>query len=150
MSKENRMSVARPQPYLNFNFLVEIDGLAVAAFSEVTLPDLAIDVVEYRNGSDKVNSVRRLPGLTKFGNLVLKRGIVGDLALFNWIRGVAQGQADRRNIAVVLLDEQRNPVQRWLVRDAWPAKYVGATLNAKGNEVAIEQLELACEGIEIE
>ncbi len=144
------MPVARPQPYLNCNFLVEIDGVAVAAFSEVALPDLAIDVIEYRTGSDKTNSVRRLPGLAKLGTLVLKRGIVGDLALFNWIRGVTQGQADRRNIAVVLLDEQRNPVQRWLVRDAWPTRYVGASLNAQGNDVAIEQLELACEGIEIE
>jgi len=144
------MPIQRPQPYLNCNFLVEVDGLAVAAFAEVVLPSIEIGVVEYRDGADRVNSVRKLPGLTKYGNLSLKRGIVGDLELFNWIRGVSQGQPDRRSVAVVLLDEQRNPVQRWLVRNAVPVRYDGAQLNAKSNEVAIELLELACEGMEIE
>ena len=144
------MATKRANPYLNCNFLVEIDGVATAAFAEVRLPDMTIDVVEYREGSDKVNSVRKLPGLAKYGNLVLERGIVGDVELFQWMRAVSQGQPERRNLAVVLLDEQRNPVQRWLVRNAFPVKYQGAVLNAKGNEVAVESLELACEGLDIE
>lgn len=144
------MATLRTQPYLNCNFVVEIGGAAMAGFAEVTLPSMAIDVVQYREGGDKVNSVRKLAGLTKFGNLTLKRGIVGDLDLFHWIRSVSQGQPDRRNVAIVLLDEQRAPVLRWLVRNAWPVKYEGATLNARSGEVAIEALELACEGVEIE
>jgi phage tail-like protein len=144
------MAVKRAQPYLNCNFLVEIDGVAVAGFAEVTLPSMAIEAVDYRDGSDKLNNVRKLPGLTKFGNVTLKRGIVGDLDLFQWIRAVSQGLPDRRNVSIVLLDEQRNPVLRWLVRNAFPVKYEGATLNAKSSEVAIESLELACEGMEVE
>lgn len=144
------MATQRAQPYLNCNFLVEIDGMASAAFAEVTLPSMSIDVVEYRDGSDKLNSVRKLPGLTKSGNVTLKRGIVGDLGLFHWIRAVSQGQPDRRNVSIVLLDEQRTPVLRWGLRNAFPVKYEDATLNAKSSEVAIESLELACEGLEIE
>lgn len=144
------MATQRAQPYLNCNFVVEIGGAALAGFAEVTLPSMAIDVVQYREGSDKLNTVRKLPGLTKFGNVTLKRGIVGDLDLFQWIRAVSQGQPDRRDVSVVLLDEQRNPVLRWKLRNAFPVKYEGATLNAKSSEVAIEALELACEGVEIE
>lgn len=144
------MATLRAQPYLNCNFVVEIDGVASAAFAEATLPAMTVDVVDYRDGSDKLNAVRKLPGLTRFGNVTLKRGIVGDLALFHWIRAVSQGQPDRRSVAVTLLDEQRNPVLRWGLRNALPVKYEGVTLNAKGSEVAIESLELACEGVEVE
>ena len=144
------MPVQRPQPYLNCNFLVDLGNGSTAGFAEATLPSIEIDVVAYREGSDKVNSVRQLPGLTRHGNLVLKRGIVGDLDLFNWIRAVSNGQLDRRNVSVTLLDEQRNAVQRWLVRNAFPVKYEGAHPKAKASEVAIELLELACDGLEIE
>jgi phage tail-like protein len=147
---EEHMPVSRQQPYLNCNFVVDLGGGGVAGFAEATLPSMEIDVVEYRDGSDKVNSVRKLPGLTTYGNLTLKRGIVGDSALFDWIRGISQGQPDWRNVTVTLLDEQRNPVQTWKLRNAFPVKYEGAHLKAKGNEVAIELLELACEGFEVE
>jgi phage tail-like protein len=144
------MPVKRQQPYLNCNFLVDLGGVVVAGFAEATLPSMEIELVDYRDGSDKVNSVRRLPGLTRYGNLTLKRGIVGDLDLFNWIRGVSQGQPDRRNVTVTLLDEQRNPVQAWKVVNALPVKYEGAQLKARSSDVAIESLELACEGLEVE
>jgi phage tail-like protein len=138
------------QPYRNFNFVVEIDGVERAGFSEATLPSAALDVVEYREGADKTSVSRKLPGRLRLGTLVLRRGIGDDLALWQWFRTVADGELDRRNVAVILLDATRQPVRRWLLHDAWIVKIEGPELNAKGNEVAIETLELTCERLEVE
>jgi phage tail-like protein len=105
------MPQRRDDPYLNFNFRVEIDGIAIAGFSEAKLP--------------------------------------GDPELFEWWNDVVQGNVTRRNLVIVLLDEQRNEVARWGIRRAWPSKWVGPDLRGLGNEVAIETLELSHEGIEI-
>lgn len=144
------MAVQRDNPYLNFNFLVDIgvgDGLG---FSEVELPSGEIEVIEYREGADKSSTARKLPGRARYANVTLKRGITGRTDLFEWWKSVRDGQLTRRNVAITLLDEQRQPVLRWLLRNAWPVKIEGAALNATGNEVAIESLELAHEGLEIE
>ncbi len=138
------------QPYRNFNFVVEIDGIERASFSEATVPIAEIDVVEYREGADKTSVSRKLPGRLRLGNLVLRRGIADDLGLWHWFRKVADGEFERRNVAVILLDATRQPVRRWLLHDAWIVKFEGPTLNAKGNEVAIETLELTCERLEVE
>jgi phage tail-like protein len=138
------------QPYRTYNFRVEIDGIGEAQFAEVVVPTAEIAVVEYREGADKSSATRKLPGRVKYGNVVLKRGITADLALYQWFRAVAQGDFQPRNVLIVLLDAQRQDVRRWLARDAWPVKYEGPALNAKNNEVAIETLELAVEEIEIE
>jgi phage tail-like protein len=135
---------ARDDPYAAYNFLVEIDGIAVAGFSEVSGLELESDVIEYRTGADDV-TLRKLPGIRKFPNVMLKRGITGDTSLFEWARS-----RDRRNAVVVLLDDGREPVLRWRLRNAWPAKYAGPALNAKNSEVAIETLELVHEGLELE
>ena len=140
----------RNDPYLNFNFLVELGGDIVGGFSEADLPAGRIEAVAYREGSDRTSAARLLPGRVEYGALVLRRGFAGDATLFQWWREVAEGSVDRRNIAVVLLDEGREEVARWILHRAWPAKWTGPTLNAKGNEVAIETLELAHEGIELE
>ena len=139
----------RDDPYLNFNFVVEIEGEAAAGFSEADIPAGRIEAVAYREGTDRTSSARLLPGRVEYGPLVLRRGFAGDPALFEWWRAVAEGNLDRRNVSVVLLDEQRQEVARWNLRRAWPAKWAGPTLNAKGNDVAIETLELAHEGIEL-
>jgi len=144
------MPVERDDPYLNFNFLVDIDGVEVAGFSEVELPSAEVQVVEYREGADRQSSARQLPGRVSFGRLVLRRGFAGDATLFQWWQNVADGVVDRRNVRIVLLDEARNAVATWQVRRAWPAKIETSELNALGNEVVIETLEIAHEGVRLE
>jgi phage tail-like protein len=138
------------QPYRTFNFRVEIDGIGEAQFAEVVVPDAEIAVVEYREGADKTSAARKLPGRLKYGDIVLKRGITADLSLYQWFRALANGDFQPRDVAIILLDAERQPVRRWLARDAWPRKYDGPGLNAKNNEVAIERMELAVEAIDIE
>jgi phage tail-like protein len=144
------VAVQRDNPYLNFNFLVDIGLGDELGFSEVEVPSGEIEVIEYREGGDRVNSARKLPGLTKYPNVTLKRGITGRTDLFEWWKSVRDGQVQRRNVTITLLDEQRQAVLRWHLRDAFPVKIEGPSLNASGNEVAIETLELAHEGLEIE
>ena len=137
----------RDDPYKAFNFLVEIDGIAVAAFSEVSGLESETEVIEYRVGSEKTNTVRKLPGLTKYANIVLRRGVTQDADLWNWRRSVEQGTVDRRNGSIVLLDGDRNPVLRWGFLNGWISKWEGPALNATGNEIAIETIEIAHEGL---
>jgi len=141
--------VERDDPYLNFNFLVEFAGEVVAGFSEADLPVGRIEAVAYRDGVDKTSAARLLPGRVEYGPLVLRRGFSGDTALWQWWHNVAQGNLDRRNVAVALLDERREEVARWILYRAWPTKYEPPSLNALGNDVAIETLELAHEGLEL-
>ena len=137
-------------PYRNFNFVVEIDEIAAAAFSEVVLPEASVEVVEYREGGDKVSSARKLPGRVRYGNVVLRRGVADDLELYEWWRAVADGRLERRAVRIVLLDAERAPVRSWNVARAWPARYATSALAATGNEIVIETLELANEGVEVE
>ena len=139
---------ARNDPLAAFNFLVEIDNVAEATFSEVTGLEVEVAAIEYRSGADKLLTVRKLPGLAKYTNIVLKRGVTADLRLWQWIKGVLDGNAQRANVNITLLNNQRLPVVKWHVREAWPCKYEGPDLNAKGNDVAIETLELCHEGFE--
>jgi phage tail-like protein len=144
------MPQRRDDPYLNFNFRVEIDGIAVAGFSEAELPEGRIEVVAYREGADKTSAARLLPGRVEHGPVVLRRGFTGDPALFQWWSDAASGNVERHNVLVVLQDEQCNDVARWQLRRAWPAKWEGPALRGLGNEVVIETLVLAHEGIELE
>ena len=136
----------RDDPFKAFDFLVEIDGVARAAFSEVSGLESETAVIEYRTGGETV--VRKLPGLTKFGNIILRRGVTQDADLWNWRKSVVEGIIDRRNGSIVLLDDKRNEVVRWNFRSGWICKWEGPTLNAKANEVAIESIEIAHEGLE--
>ena len=144
------MAVQRDNPYPNFNFTVDIGVGEELGFSEIDLPSGEIEVIEYREGGDRVNAARKLPGLAKYTNVTLRRGITGRTDLFEWWKTVRDGQVQRRDVTITLLDEQRQPVLRWLLRNAWPVKIEAPALNATGNEVAIETLELAHEGLEIE
>ena len=134
-------------PVGNYNFLVEIEGVSAGAFSEVSGLDLTTEVIEYRSGSD--TAVRKLPGLHKVNNITLKRGIIKSDALWQWYKTVLDGQARRSAASIVLLDEKREEYARWNLYEAWPCKYAGPHLNASGNEVAIEELVLAAERIEM-
>ena len=136
----------RVDPYKNFNFRVEIDGIQSAGFSEVTGLSSEVECIEYREGGDL--TVRKLAGLRKYSNIVLKRGVTKSADLQTWHQNVLNGVTDRRNGAVILLDEERNEVVRWNFFNAFPRKWDGPHLKGDGNEVAIESLELCCEGIE--
>jgi phage tail-like protein len=144
------MARARRDPYLDFNFVVEIDGATLAGVTEVDLPEAWIQLAAYREGSDRLNNARLLPGRVEYGPLVLRRGFSGDPALFQWWRAVAEGNADRRNVVVIVRDASGQEVSRWSFRQALPLKFIGPSFHARANEVAIETLELAVESIELE
>ncbi len=136
-----------PDPFGNYNFLVEIDGITRAAFHEVTGFDSTIDVIEHREGGENT-ALRKLPGMTKYSNIVLKWGITDDMQLYQWHRAAIQGDTQRKNGSIVLLNRLGQEVARWNFVRAWPTKYDGPDFNAEGNDVAIETLELAHEGVE--
>ena len=142
------MAAARVDPYKNYNFRIEIDGITVAGFSECTGLSSEVEIIEYREGGDDL--VRKLPGLKKFGNITLKRGVTESQDLYKWHRNVLQGQTDRRDGSIVLFDDAKNPVTRWKFFNGFPQKYEGPRLNAKGNDVAIETLVICCENLERE
>ena len=139
----------RIDPYGSFDFLVEIDGIVRASFQEAGGLDSAIDVTEYREGGDN-QTMRKLPGKTKYSNITLKWGTTDDAGLFNWHQQWVKGDpaAKRKNGSIILLDRQGNEKLRWNFVQAWPVKWTGPSFNAKGNDIAIESLELAHEGIE--
>lgn len=138
--------MANVEPFKNCNFLVEIGGFTEAGFSECSGLESSVGVIEYREGGD--HAVRKLPGLRKFGNITLKRGVTKSRELHDWHKNILDGQNDRRNGSIILLDDARQEVVRWNFFNAFPARWVGPNLNAKGNDVAIETLELCCESLE--
>jgi phage tail-like protein len=143
------MSAQRTDPYKNYNFLVEIDNVKSAGFSICVLPESSVDVIEYREGSDDVTAVRKLPGRVKYSNLVLKRGLTNSQDLWAWYKNVVTGVPDRRQVTVTLLDEARASVMSWSFYNAWPTKYEVSPLQGKGNDVVIESLEIAHERMDL-
>lgn len=144
--------MARNDPLRNFRYKLEIDGITQAAFSEVAIAESTIDAVEYRDGTDPP-FVKKLSGLTKFGNITLKWGLTtgGEaLRLHTWFNDISSGQIrkNRKKVTIFVQDEAGTDSARFVVSEAWPVKYDPSDLNAKGNEVLIELLELANEGIE--
>lgn len=133
-----------------YHFVVDWGG-ARLAFTEVSGLNITYDVVEYRDGNSPEDSSIPLPGRTRYDHIVLKRRIVrGDNDFFNWMNTKQQAQIEKRDITINLLDHQHAPVISWRIRNAFPVKYIGPELHARSNEVAIETLELAHEGIRIE
>ena len=138
----------RKDPYRNCNFLVEIDGITQAGFTDCSGLGSTTDPVEYREGGDNTTP-RKLPGQTKYTNISLKWGLTDSRELYDWYRKVVTGKPERRNGSIVVLDiDGLTEVVRWNFFNAWPSKMEGPSFSAKGNEVAIETLELAHEGIE--
>ena len=144
------MAGARRDPFKNYSFLVEIDGIASSAFKSVSGLAAEAEVIEYREGSDPVSSSRKLPGRVRYPNVRLSRGLTASRDLWDWWETVVNGTVERRNVAITLLDDSRTPVLRWLLRDAWVAKFEAPELDASANEVAIETLELAHERLELD
>ena len=148
------MAVERDNPNGGFNFLVNLGAAqttpAAAGFAEVFGLGMAVDVVEYRNGNDKVNATRKLPGLTRTPQVRLCRGIVGDLSLFDWLQSVAKGSQDYRDITIELLSEdQSQTVFTWSLTQAIPVSYSTPSLAAGKSALAIEELVLACQSIAV-
>jgi phage tail-like protein len=141
---------SRHDPYRNFNFRVEIDGIASSSFSEVVFPDSTIGVVEYREGGDKTSSSRKLPGRVHYSNVVLRRGVSQSADLWNWWNTVRNGTPDRRSGVIVLLDTDLTEVRRWSFTGAWPCRYDVSPLAGRGEETVIETLELAVESFSLE
>jgi phage tail-like protein len=136
-------------PYQHYNFLVEIDGVPRAGFTEVSGMTTDTDAIPYREGADKVLHARSLTGLRKNMPIVCKRGWTQDKFLWQWRLDIIRGTVRRRDADIVLLDEQRTEVLRWRVSEAWVSKWETSPLNAKTNEVAIESIELQHEGLEL-
>jgi phage tail-like protein len=147
-----KSSIQRNYPYGNYRFKVEINGITQAHFSEIIIPESVTEVIEHREGTSSTMSTIKQPGLTSFGNLVLKWGLNGSMELYNWRKMVEQGKISqaRRNMVVILIDEEGNDVVKWSFTNAWPNKYKAPDLNAKGNEIAIETLEIAFESMQRE
>jgi phage tail-like protein len=139
----------RIDPYLSGNFLVNIEGVTTSAFSEALGLDAAIDVVDYRTGDQKENSAQKLPGLNRYADVTLKRGLTQDLSLWNWINSVLQGTVLRTTVVITLLDQSDNPVLSWKLTNAWPCRWTGPALVANSSEVAFESLEICHEGLEL-
>lgn len=135
-------------PYRNFNFLVEIDGIAQASFKECAGLDSTTEVIEHREGGDNL-AVRKLPGRASFGDITLKWGTTDSVELWNWRASVVSGLFTRRNGSIVLYDlANAEEVARWNFVRGWPSKWEGPSLDAAANEVSLETLTIVHEGIE--
>ena len=149
------MAVLRERPYCRFNFLVDIgdgsDGVSTG-FQEVGPIEAEIAVTEYRNGNSKENSVVKITGLNKFTNVILKRGVIGALNLYQWLDQVRNGdQAALRTVTIQLQNEDHTAVvQAWKLLRARIVKFTSGPFNAQSNDVAIEEIVLAYERLELE
>lgn len=147
----------RMTPYGAFNFLVNLNGphgpdTPLGGFSDVSGLGLEITMAEYRNGNERENHVRKVPGMHKVSDVTLKRGIVNSGDLWEWIKQTRRsGPQARRDVVITLRDEAGDNVQSWTLRNVVPMKYTGPTLAAKGGgDVAMEELVLSSEGIDLE
>ena len=150
------MAVQRDRPYAQFNFLVDLgtgstDG-PEAGFQECSEIGISVDVIEYRNGNERTNDVRKLTGLARYSDVTLKRGIIGALDLYDWLNEIRTGlEGALRTVTIQLRNEDHTQtVTTWKLLRARPVKYVAGPLNAKGTDVAMEELVLAYERLEVE
>jgi phage tail-like protein len=148
------MATLRDHPYESSNFLVDLgDGDTSsprALFMRVDLPDAIIDEVIYREGGDRTQEPRKQPGLVKYGHLVLKRGLIGSLDLWEWWKQAREGLQVDRNVVVTLLDEARNAAWTWRFHNAFPVNYRINPLDANCSDLAVEELTLTFDSMDIE
>lgn len=137
-------------PIPKFHFQVEWGGSKIG-FTEVTGLEVSTEVIEYREGSSREYHKIKMPGMQKFANITMKRGTFkGDNDFYNWWNTVALNTIDRRDLIISLLNENHEPVVVWKVKNGWPVKVQSTDLKADGNEVAIETIEIAHEGLTIQ
>lgn len=147
------MADKRDNPYLQFNFAVDLGQGIAAGFQEVSGIGMEVTVTEYRNGNELTNNVRKLTGLNKATDVTLKRGAIGVLDLYQWLSDIRDGKNTgiRQRVSISLVSEDRSQTAfTWHLRNARIIKYTGGPLNAKGNDVAMEELVLAYERLEMD
>ena len=133
-----------------YHFIVDWGG-SRTGFMEVSGLDIEIEAVLFREGGSPDDNFRKLPGLRKYTDITLKRGIVkGDNDFFNWINTKLIGTIEKRDITISLLNETHSPIVTWKIRHAFPVKYIGPVLTASSSDIAIEMLVLTHEGITVE
>ncbi|NUQ76914.1 MAG: phage tail protein [Polyangiaceae bacterium] len=150
------MAIQRDRPYVQFNFLVDLgtgttDG-PDAGFQEVTNIGMEVTVAEYRNGNEKENSVRKITGLNKATDVTMKRGVIGSLTLYNWLNQIRNGDQNAlRTVTIQLQNEDHTAVvQTWKLLRARIIKHISGPFNAKGTDVAMEELTISYERLEME
>jgi phage tail-like protein len=137
----------RTDPYMAFNFLVEVEGLVIGAFSEVGGLQVETLVQDYQEGGQN-EYMHRLPGPARYpSNLTLKRGLTDVQTLWSWHQEVVSGSVKRRNGTIYLLDRQGQQVMWWNFKEAYPVKWSGPELRAESNAVAVESIELVHRGL---
>ncbi len=139
--------MARVDPYKNFRFLVEIDGIVQAGFTDCSGFGSHVEAVEYREGGD-ANQVRKLLGKASYPDISLKWGVTDSRELYDWHVAALSGEIERKNGSIILQDDTGQEKLRWNFFNAWPSKWEGSALSAKGNDAAIESLTVSCERLE--
>lgn len=140
----------RKDPFNGFNFAVEMDGITRMGFKQCSGLDSSTTVTKYREGTDPTLGSRLLPGMLTHSNITLTRGITDDAALWNWRASVASGKPVRRTISIILRNDAGEEKIRWNIKNCWPSKWAGPAFDATSDAVAIETLELAHEGVEVQ
>ena len=140
--------MSRVDPFRGSRYRLEIDGIQQAGFGEVAIPDVSSEPIEYREGTDSP-TVRKIPGLVKHSNITLKHGITDSTELYEWFKTIEDGKiaSSRKNISILILDDEGADATRWDFENCWPTKYDAPDLNATGSDIAIETLEIAHEGM---
>lgn len=137
-------------PLLKFYFTVEVADLPEATFQEVSGLDVEAQVIEYRHGNSPEFSTIKMPGIKKYGNVTLKKGIFkGDNKFWDWFNKIKMNTIERQPMTIKLLDETGAPTMVWTLKNAWPTKITGTDMKSDGNEVAVETLEVVHEGLTI-
>jgi len=141
---------SRSDPLVGYHFHVEIDGITQAQFRECSGLGSESQVVEYKEAAKGVTVIRKQPGAIKWQDITLKRGVTDVMELWNWRKLVEQGKVDeaRKNGSIVLYNQAEKEIARWNFKEGWPSKLSGPSVKADGNDVAIEEMTLAIEGLE--
>jgi len=142
----------RRDPYAGFNFRMEIDGVEVAGFKEVSGLEMTTEVIEYAEGDGQNSRIRKIPGRTNFGNITFKRGIVEGVDLWEWCKTVRDypREIERKSVTINLLDNSGEPQKTYTLLEAWPIRYTVDGFDATSDDLAMEEIEFAYENLDIE
>lgn len=140
---------SRPEdPYRDFNFKLEVDGVTEGHFAECSGLSVQVDVIDYREGGNQ-QVTHKLPGAVHYDGITLRYGLTRSTDLWDWLQTVVQGRTQRRHVSIVMLEpDGQTQAMRWNLLDTWPSHWRGARLDARGSEVAFESLTLQFEGLE--
>jgi phage tail-like protein len=140
----------RHDPYAGYNFSIELDGITRAGFRECSGLENSQNATEYREGTDKNLAVRKMPGLVAHSDVTLSRGVTNDRKLWDWREKAMKGTVDRHDISITLIDDTGHPRITWNLFECWPRQWTGPSFDATADEIAVEQLTLAYERIEVD